>query len=229
MPAVVLVPETLTLPEIALTLSPSTMGLSERTGISWRERCLGLVDRFGARLPLIVGPAVAAGGFVLFAMPGIGGGYWKAFFPAILVLGLGMAISVAPLTTAVMGAVGESHAGVASGINNAVSRCAGLLAIAVLSLVLLGVFSHSLDRRLDPLNLPPETRNALSAERTRLANLQAPADAPPQVKTAIHAAVDAAFVDGYRRVMLVAAGLALLASLSSALLVEGKPVKGKPS
>jgi EmrB/QacA subfamily drug resistance transporter len=183
----------------------------------------GLVDRFGARLPLIVGPAVAAAGFVLFAVPGIGGSYWTAFLPAILVLGLGMAISVAPLTTAVMGAVGESHAGVASGINNAVSRCAGLLAIAVLSLVLLGVFSHSLDRRLDKLNLPPETRNALSAERTRLANLQAPASAPPQVRAQIHAAVDEAFVEGYRRVMLVAAGLALLASLSSAALIKGKP------
>jgi EmrB/QacA subfamily drug resistance transporter len=180
----------------------------------------GLVDRFGARRPLILGPAVAAGGFVLFAVPGIGGSYWTAFFPAILVLGLGMAISVAPLTTAVMGAVGESHAGVASGINNAVSRCAGLLAVAVLGLVLLGVFSHSLDRRLAGLNLPPETRQSLTAERTRLANLQAPASATPQVRATVHAAVDGAFVDGFRRVMLVAAGLALLASLSAAWLIR---------
>ncbi|HEV7507903.1 MAG TPA: MFS transporter [Thermoanaerobaculia bacterium] len=182
----------------------------------------GLVDRFGARLPLIVGPAVAACGFVLFAVPGTGGSYWTAILPAILVLGLGMTISVAPLTTAVMGAVGESHAGVASGINNAVSRCAGLLAIAVLGLVLLGVFSNGLDRRLAGLNLPPETRQALAAERTRLANLQAPASASPQVRAQIHAAVGEAFVDGYRRVMLVAAGLAVLASLSAASLIEGK-------
>jgi EmrB/QacA subfamily drug resistance transporter len=189
----------------------------------------GLVDRFGARKPLIVGPAVAACGFVLFAVPGTGGSYWTAFLPAILVLGLGMAISVAPLTTAVMGAVGESHAGVASGINNAVSRCAGLLAVAVLGLVLLGVFSHSLDRHLDKLNLPPETRQALSAERTRLANLQTPAFASPEVKAQIHTAVGEAFVDGFQRVMLVAAGLAVLASLSSALLIEGKPIKGKSS
>ncbi len=189
----------------------------------------GLVDRFGARKPLIVGPAIAACGFVLFAVPGTGGSYWTAFLPAILVLGLGMAISVAPLTTAVMGAVGESHAGVASGINNAVSRCAGLLAIAVLGLVLLGVFSNGLDRRLGGLNLPPETRKALASERTRLANLQAPASASAEVKARIHTAVGEAFVDGFRRVMLVAAGLAVLASLSSASLIEGKRIEGKPA
>jgi len=169
-----------------------------------------------------------AGLVILFAVAGTGGSYWTAFLPAILVLGLGMAISVAPLTTAVMGAVGESHAGVASGINNAVSRCAGLLAIAVLGLVLLGVFSNGLDRRLAGLNLPPETQKALASERTRLANIQAPASASPQVKAQIHTAVGEAFVDGFRRVMLVAAGVAVLASLSSAWLIEGKPAKGKP-
>ena len=156
-------------------------------------------------------------------MPGTGASYWKGFLPAILVLGFGMAISVAPLTTAVMGAVGESHAGVASGINNAVSRCAGLLAIAALGLVLLGVFSNSLDRRLDGLKLLPQMRQGLLAERSRLANLQAPASAPPQLRALIHTAVGEAFVDGFRRVMLVSAGLALLASLSSAWLIEKKP------
>jgi EmrB/QacA subfamily drug resistance transporter len=180
----------------------------------------GLTDRYGARRPLILGPAVAACGLALFARPGVGGSYWTTFFPAILVLGLGMAISVAPLTTAVMGAVGESHAGVASGINNAVSRCAGLLAIAVLGIVLLGTFSRGLDRRLATLDLTPEIRQALTAERTRLANLEAPASAPPDVRARVHAAVDEAFVDGFRRVMLVAAGLALLASLSAAWLIR---------
>ncbi|MEA2604139.1 MAG: hypothetical protein QOF89_5131 [Acidobacteriota bacterium] len=181
----------------------------------------GLVDRYGARRPLILGPAVAACGLALFARPGVGGSYWATFFPAILVLGLGMAISVAPLTTTVMGAVGESHAGVASGINNAVSRCAGLLAIAVLGIVLLGTFSRGLDRHLAKLDLTPEIRQGLTAERTRLANLEAPASAPPDVRARVHAAVDEAFVDGFRRVMLVAAGLALLASLSAAWLIRG--------
>jgi EmrB/QacA subfamily drug resistance transporter len=180
----------------------------------------GLVDRYGARRPLILGPAVAACGFALFARTGVGGSYWTTFFPAILVLGFGMAISVAPLTTAVMGAVEERHAGVASGINNAVSRCAGLLAVAVLGIVLLATFSRNLDRRLAELDLSPEIRQALMTERTRLAALEAPASAPVELRARVRTAVDEAFVDGFRRVMLVAAGLALLASLSAALLIR---------
>ena len=180
----------------------------------------GLVDRYGARLPLTVGPAIAGVGFALFALPGLGGSYWTAFFPAILVLGLGMSISVAPLTTTVMGAVEERHAGIASGINNAVSRCAGLLAVAVLGILMLGLFGRGLERQLAGIEIPSGVRAAIEGQRERLAALEIPAGLGQPERARVRAAVDRAFLDGFRGVMLTAAGLGLLASLSAAWLIR---------
>jgi EmrB/QacA subfamily drug resistance transporter len=182
----------------------------------------GLVGRYGARRPLIAGPIVAALGFALYALPGIGGSYWTTFFPAAVVLGLGMAITIAPLTTTVMDAIDVGRAGIASGINNAVSRVAGLLAIALFSIVLLGTFNYNLDRRLAAIALPPQARQQLDAQRVRLAGMELPAGVSTDTAGALRAAIGESFVDGYRVVMLIACGLALLSAASAAALIEGR-------
>ena len=179
----------------------------------------GLVDRYGARTPLTVGPVVTAAGLALLAVPGIGGSYWTTFFPAMAVLGLGMAVSVAPLTTTVMGAVDERHAGVASGINNATARVAGMLAVAVLGAVAVGVFGAALDERLAELQVPPEFQRILQEEVPKLAEAQVPPQIIGADRQTLVRVLDESFMRSFRVTMLVAAGLALLSALCAWLTV----------
>ena len=174
-----------------------------------------LVRRFGPKLPLVIGPLVAGVGFALFAHPSIGGSYWTTFFPAVAVMGLGMAISVAPLTATVMSSVPQRNVGVASGVNNAIARVAGLLAVAVLGLALSVQFNRSLDTRLSSSSMPSALRAEIDAQRPRLAGAQVS-------DRRARSAIDDSFVDGFRLVAWVCAGLAVAGSASAALLVDGR-------
>jgi len=185
----------------------------------------GLVNRYGSRLPLVVGPVITACGFALFALPGVGNGassYWTTFFPAIVVMGFGMTITVAPLTTAVMGAVEQQHAGVASGINNAVSRTAALLAIATLGLVVLATFSNGLDSHLTALHLSSNVEQQIEVQHSKLAGITIPTNVNSATHAAIKQAINESFVSSFRLVALICAALALISAFSAWLLVEGK-------
>jgi EmrB/QacA subfamily drug resistance transporter len=188
----------------------------------------GLVSRYGAKLPLVAGPIIAALGYALFMMPNAGGSYWTTFFPGVVVLGVGMATSVAPLTTTVMNAVTERHAGVASGVNNAVSRTAGLFGVAILGIVILHAYNGELDRRLDKLPLAPETRTLVDQQRVRLAGAELPPSLDDETRAQITKSIDESFVFGFRVVMMTAVGLALASALSAFLMIEGKTVDEHP-
>ena len=183
----------------------------------------GLVDRYGSRPPLVLGPAIAALGFALFTVPSLDANYWASFFPAVCVLGVGMSITVAPLTTTVMNSLGPDLAGVASGINNAVSRVAGLLAIAVFGVVLASSFKTNLEPQLHKAQAPPQAVSAIVAQAGKLAGTEIPQQLPEATRLELKHAVGRSFVSGFRWVMALSAALAALSALSAALLISAKP------
>ena len=173
----------------------------------------GLVSRYGARIPLIVGPLIVALGFALFAEMHARGSYWKTDFPASLVLGLGMAVTVAPLTTVVMNSVDQQHAGTASGINNAVARVAGVLAIAVFGSVMMKDFDSRLKQSLANLMLPSNIVEDIRSREVELAGLEPPEGLDPNTIVAIRGAISESFASGFRLVLFCCAGLSIGSAL----------------
>jgi EmrB/QacA subfamily drug resistance transporter len=180
----------------------------------------GLLEHYGARGPLIAGPVVAAAGFALLAWPELGGSYWTTFFPGIVVLAFGMTISVAPLTTTVINAVENRHSGTASGVNNAISRTATLLAVAVLGVIALAVFKPALDARLAALEASPAAEQAIRRSSDQLAAAKAPLTLPGEERRALDHAIDESFVASFRVIMLTSAGMALASALCAGFMIR---------
>jgi MFS family permease len=183
----------------------------------------GLVARYGPRAPLIIGPVIVALGFALFALPSFADSYWKSFFPPLIVLGFGMAVTVAPLTTVVMNSVNQDRVGAASGINNAVARVAGVLAIAILGIVMVKAFGARLDHSLARLSVSPAILHQLQTDEIKLAGLQVPTDLNTATKNAIKKSIGEAFVFGFRIVMLICAALSLASAAVAWLMIPKKP------
>jgi hypothetical protein len=182
-----------------------------------------LVDRFGSRMPLVIGPTIAAVGFAMFAVPGVGVNYWTSFFPAVVVLGFGMVVTVAPLTTTVMNAVGPDLAGIASGVNNAVSRTASVLAIAVFGVVMAWAFDARLAEGLREVGASAEVATFVEAQRSQLAGARLPPGIDAAAAAALRQTVNASFVSGFRWVMLLCAALALMSALSAWVMIGRGP------
>ena len=187
----------------------------------------GLVAGYGPRIPLIAGPLIVSIGFALFALPSVGGSYWKTFFPAIVVLGFGTAVTVAPLTTVVMDSVDLDRVGSASGINNAVARVAGVLAIAIFGIVMVKAFGFELNRSLAHLSLSPAILQELHSDEIKLAGLQIPPGLDPSAGAAIKESVKGAFVFGFRIVMFACTGLSLASAMVAGLTIRKDPAVPK--
>jgi EmrB/QacA subfamily drug resistance transporter len=202
-----------------LPFSLSLAFLSRRTG--------ALADRIGPRIPLTVGPALAGIGFFVFSLPGLTNGandYWTTYFPAVVLLGIGMGITVAPLTTAVMGSAPSESTGVASGINNTVARTAGVLAIAILGALALTVFSNMVEMRTAS-DYPPEMVTALRMETRKLADAQVPAGLSPEMSQNVESIFQMSFIYTFRLICIIGAVLAWISAALAWWLVEPKLVK----
>ncbi len=181
------------------------------------------VDQHGPRLPLVGGPLIVAMSFVALAIPGITAGpaaYWWTFLPGSFLLGLGMGIVVAPLTTSVMGSVPQSSSGIASGVNNAMSRSSQVLATAILGGIALIIFSGTLGNTLDTLTLSADSRQQLLQNAEDLANTPVPDELDSATTEQVQEAIDWAFVQMFRVVMLLSAGLCVISSLMAALTIQ---------
>lgn len=187
----------------------------------------GLIERYGPRLPLITGPIITAAGFLMLAIPGQGGSYWLTFFPGMIVIGLGMVCSVAPLTTTVMSSVSQHEAGTASGINNAVSRVSGMLSVAVLGVVAIFVFSDQLSELMNGAGIATEIQSQVLEQASNLAATEAPSEVSPKIQQQISRFIDLSFIAGFRFVMYLSAGLALLSALVSWWMIEEEEIKEK--
>ena len=169
----------------------------------------GLGDRLGMKPLLLAGSVVSAAGLALFALPSVGGSYWLTFFPPMAIVGLGMALTVAPLTATVMGSVASARGGIASAVNNTVARVGGLLAVAGIGVATLPLFAHALTRRLEPLAVAPSVRAALVEPRS-FADARLPASIPDADRAPLERAIGEAFVESFRWLALISAACALL-------------------
>jgi EmrB/QacA subfamily drug resistance transporter len=179
----------------------------------------GLVDRVGARGPLVIGPAIAGLGFAFLAGVSGDGRYWTLLMPMI-VLGLGMAITVAPLTTTVVNAVPARQTGLASGINNAVASVAGLLAIAVLGTTAVIALGRALDHKRASSTLLPEVSQVIDDARGGFVMPRMPESLSVEVRQAARDTIQSAYAATIRMVLLIAAGLAVAGALAAVLMIE---------
>ncbi|RLD24995.1 MAG: MFS transporter, partial [Bacteroidetes bacterium] len=183
------------------------------------------VDRRGVRIPLIIGPIITSAGFFMFSTFSITSGpqdYWETFFISFLLMGTGMGITVAPLTTAVMGAVSHNSVGIASGINNTVARAAGLLAVALMGALVLFTFKKSVANELGLMDIPNHMRDQIMIESSKFAAAEAPTSLSEENQIAVTKLLKDSFILAFNKAIYVASILTLLGGFMALLMIRHK-------
>ncbi|WP_118975293.1 MFS transporter [Taibaiella koreensis] len=191
-----------------------------------------LADKYGSRPFLIAGPAIAGTGLLLLSFVGQTAGvkdYWTSFFPGIFVFGLGMALTVAPLTATVMGSVSDAYSGVASGVNNALTRISNVFANAVFGAMAVLLFNHALARQLPPDAFSKAERVAILAQAANLGDARAPAILSVQQQAIVRQYYHQSFIAVYSRILLISALVCYAGVLCVILLIRKVPVKDNKS
>lgn len=186
----------------------------------------GMVVRFGAKPLLVAGPVLTALGFLLLGLYGTESNYWTSFFPGIFFMGLGVAVSFAPMNTTVMSSVDRDEAGTASGVNKAISRLSGMLSVALLGALAITLFGYELIELMQQAEIPQQLQNQLVGEKANLAKAAIPPGTSEHMQELLEQSIRASFLASFQKVMFVAAGLVLMGAVSAALLVDYKPETG---
>lgn len=185
-------------------------------------------DKFGPRLFLIFGPATAGAGLLLLSFVGQTRGasqYWTTFFPGVLVFGLGMSFTVAPLTATVMGAVSDHFSGTASGINNAMTRISNVFANAIFGALAVLFFSGALRDHVKSMPLDTKQKQEVMSQAANLGNAKVPGGIAPNYQTVIEKAYHHSFISAYANVMRLSAALAFLGALMAVFFIRNTKVK----
>jgi MFS family permease len=190
-----------------------------------------LADKHGPRLFLIIGPAIAGAGLLILSFVKQTGGpadYWTTFFPGVLVLGLGMSFTVAPLTATVMASVSDHYSGTASGINNAMTRISGVFANAIFGALAVLFFSGALQSQIKAVPLNTKDKQLVIQQVTDLGNAKVPASIAVQDKPVITKAYHEGFINAYANIMRISAGLGFLGALMALIFIRNKTINKKP-
>ncbi|GAA4332099.1 MFS transporter [Mucilaginibacter gynuensis] len=190
-----------------------------------------LADKHGPRWLLICGPATAGLGLLIlsFVQQTNGpGDYWTTFFPGVIVFGLGMSFTVAPLTTAVMGSVSDHFSGTASGVNNAITRIANVFANAIFGALAVLFFTGALETQVKEIPINTKQKQEVMAAAADLGNAKVPADISDNDKMVIEKAYHRSFISAYGSIMRISAGLGFLGALMAFLFIRNDVVKKEP-